>query len=727
MRAASLIAALVGLGACGDSSPTVPPLTSVDGIPIIPVGYDAYRHLEELPSIRILDRAYMRSTYDRTGGNEAADCCHFIRHELDGTYTTLDVAGAGMLVFSRANRWHGSPWHVVSDGVDHVVQESSTATPTEPVQSSIFLPAKALPAPLAITWSETNGADLNWVPAPFTSSLRLSDERTYYGTGYYIYHSYPLGADHLSMPLVAWDEKPPPEDVLDLLSRAGTDIAPSGDDHGWNVDVRAGATTEVDTLRGPAVIRRLAIDAPASAALALANVRLQITWDERDAPSVDAPIGWLFAGGTLYNRDRRKVLVAGLLANVTFDRGRVRLALYFPMPFRRSARVALVGQDVAVDDVHVAIRTRADAAPAGRQGYFHATYVDHGLPTPGNDLVLLDTTAVEGGGDWCGSFVGTSFTFSDVANLGTLEGDPRFFFDDARSPQGYGTGTEEWAGGGDYWGGATVTLPLAGHPTGAPSLALAHDETDAIESAYRFLIADAMPFGKNARIQLEHGGHNDSIERYRTVVYWYGYPSACLVATDSLHVGDPVDEAGHGYSSPTASAPVSITSRWDALGVDAENPEETDIGRTMTGVTTLTLSIDPDNRGVLLRRKLDHAYVDQRAEVFVADDAGVFQPAGVWYLAGSTTSVLSAPPNELDPGMNIVQVSNRRFREDEFLIPRTLTKGRSQLTIQLRFVPSALPLYPGAAVGETAWSEIRYTAYSYVLPTNGSRAQNPQM
>ncbi|MDB4955252.1 MAG: hypothetical protein JWO36_2821, partial [Myxococcales bacterium] len=78
--------------ACGDNNvvPIVP--TSVDGIPIIPIGYDAYRRLDAMPLIRIGDRAYMRSTYDRTGGNEAADASHFIREEVNGWYTTLDVA-----------------------------------------------------------------------------------------------------------------------------------------------------------------------------------------------------------------------------------------------------------------------------------------------------------------------------------------------------------------------------------------------------------------------------------------------------------------------------------------------------------------------------------------------------------------------------------------------------------------------------------------------------------
>src|SRR5262249_50261894 len=148
----------------------------------------------------------------------------------------------------------------------------------------------------------------------------------------------------------------------------------------------------------------------------------------------------------------------------------------------------------------------------------HATYRDHANPIAGQDLVILDTKSVEGGdgsAEFCGSFVGMSWIFSDRAVYGTLEGDPRLFFDDSSSPQAYGTGTEEWGGGGDYWGGQTMTLPLVGHPVGAPSAALALDAEDQIESAYRLLLADQMPFGKNAKIQLEHGGTDESTEHYQ--------------------------------------------------------------------------------------------------------------------------------------------------------------------------------------------------------------------
>src|SRR5439155_10231497 len=193
-------------------------------------------------------------------------------------------------------------------------------------------------------------------------------------------------------------------------------------------------------------------------------------------------------------------------------------------------------------------------------GYFHATYRDHPKPELGKDLVLLDTRQTESGGDWSGQLVGTSLIFSHRANLTTLEGDPRFFFDDSQTPQAYGTGTEEWAGGGDYWGGRNMTLPFAGHPVGAADARSAKGEEDKVESAYRFLLADLMPFGRNARICLEHGETNESTEHYQTVTYLYGNPTPSLVKTDELQIGDADSENSHRYNSPDASPPYEITS-----------------------------------------------------------------------------------------------------------------------------------------------------------------------
>jgi hypothetical protein len=320
--------------------------------------------------------------------------------------------------------------------------------------------------------------------------------------------------------------------------------------------------------------------------------------------------------------------------------------------------------------------------------------------------------------------------FSHRANLTTLEGDPRFFFDDSKTPQAQGTGTEEWGGGGDYWErGRTMTLPFAGHPVGARTSEEAKCEEDLIESEYRFLLADLMPFGKNARIQLEHGGTDNSSEHYESVTYWYGLPSASLIKTDELSVGDQASEKAHDYNSPDASEPVRITSRyeWGVDHLDGKEiyPAHTEVGRYTTGASEFTLKLSPDNLGVMLRRTLDYSFPNQRAEVLLADasgksrhdDAAEWKSAGVWYLAGSNTCVYSNPRTELGTTEHVIKRSNRRFRDDEFLISRDLTRGLTAIRMRIQFAPVNIPLFPGAPPQRQAWSEIGYAAYCIVMPS----------
>jgi hypothetical protein len=558
--------------------------------------------------------------------------------------------------------------------------------------------------------------------------------RTFYGTGYYIYHHYDPGAA-LSQSLRAWDRTPPGSDVLELLARAGTDLVPPADSpegrklglsarSGTLALLKGGEATRVMTLNdGPTMVRALQFSVKRSDAIAFGRARLRITWDGLPHASVDAPVALFHGAGTLYNRDDREFLVKAFPVNVRFDAERVYLACYFPMPFAREARIELVNaSETTVEDIRWSIRSMPLTEPMTNLGYLHATYRDHPKPIEGEDLVLLDTRETEGGGDWSGNFIGTSFIFTKQAKLGTLEGDPRFFFDDSQTPQAYGTGTEEWGGGGDYWGGRNMTLPLVGHPCGVRKAEDAKDPEDLIHSAYRFLLADLMPFGKNAVIRLEHGGANESHEHYETVAFWYGLNQPSLVRTDTLQIGDPVQERKHEYVSVDASDPYSIESRYE-WGVDTFKnrvvfPPHVDRGRKTTGTTEFTLAIDPANLGVLLRRKLDYQFPNQRAEVQVAvvrDGAvGEFRPAGVWFLAGSNTCLFSNVTKELSPSQHVVQTSNRRFRDDEFLIPRALTKGAHAIRVRVTFTPVDIPLLPGRSLPERAWSEIRYDAYSYV-------------
>ena len=207
------------------------------------------------------------------------------------------------------------------------------------------------------------------------------------------------------------------------------------------------------------------------------------------------------------------------------------------------------------------------------------------------------------------------------------------------------------------------------------------------------------------------------------MAYWYGAPAACLVPTDSLQLGDPISEQAHAYSSPDATPATRVTTRWD-LGPDSvgstviQNPSS-DLERHTAGTSELTVAVDPRNQGVLLRRKLDARFANQRAEVFVAKLGasglpGPFEHAGTWYLAGGATVLFSDPPDELGAAEINVENPDRRWREDELLLPPTITHGRNALRLRMVFAPLHLPLTPDMPVGEEAWSEVRYDVFSYL-------------
>jgi hypothetical protein len=915
-KASPIIAGLLSLlGLCGCGRG----VESASGEPpVIPVGLDAYRMWARWPYQRIGVRAYMKGAYDRTGGN--SDRANFLYQDRERFHVTLDESGPGVLYFARYNFWHGSPWHYEVDGVDHVIRESTTPNAEQGHLDTIslmrpeahFIPRDALAKPLTLNYPETRGGNFIWVPIPFGDRFRMGYERTYYGTGYYIFHRY-LADARLSSPLVPWDGRTPPDPaVLELLGQAGSDIAPRPETtEGQRLGVWAregtltipeGAATRVIRFdSGPTMLRSFKLSVPAEDAVAFGEAHLRMTWDDRRAPSVDSPVALFFGTGTLHNREGKEYLVKALPVSVRFVGGRVELACYLPMPFFASAEIELVAPEgTRFDDVRWSARGHPFDDPPAHVGYFHASYVDHGEPVGGKDLVFLDTDRVEGGGPWSGSFIGTSFIFSEQAELTTLEGDPRFFFDDALSPQAYGTGTEEWGTGDWYWmGGEISTLPLGGHPVGVRTPDEAQVPEDLIHSAYRFLLADLMPFGKRAVIHFEHGGDNSSEERYRSLTYWYGAPAPSLILTDAMDVGTAASEAAHAYDSPDASDPVAITSRYewgpdhevfdssfavlaeptdfvdlefeartgvsyhvwvrargpgpdpfhsswfqfgDRIGTDRAGPRftgamrlsnrwqwvanppggevsgplefpadgvrrlriqarrgihhidriwlstsqavppavetqpvdrrpdeivldaqdvtrtegafalvtdpestgqlirvmrgptrkgaeyfpaHTETGRTTRTFSEFTVALRPDNHGVMLRRTLDYSYPNQRAAVSVANTAEPdrWQDAGTWYLAGSNTHYHSLRPGvshsgrgELGEPDPVVETSNRRFREDEFLIPARLTRGRSDIRVRLDFEPVERPLLPDLPLPEQAWSEIRYQAWSWVMP-----------
>jgi hypothetical protein len=740
-RSAGLSLVLLFFAADALAEDAVPPSLQP---PQIPIGFDAFTQWARWPYLRIGARCYMRSTFDRSGGNDNADAAHFIRQIDDTHNVVIDEEGPGILWFARFNHWHGSPWQYLVDGKEIIVRETSTADPVHPAKDSVFEPQSLFPPGLNYTWSATKGADLAWTPIPFESTLRIAYGRAHYGTGYFIYWKVLPGLENLSRPIRTWSLRSTvPREVLELLARSGTDIAPKTsrmrEDKGTLIVKPDDATMVWGTQGKPTMIRRIAFSIPERAAEQFANLRLRIFWDDRPRPSVDAPVGLFFGAGSLLRDPNQEYIVKSLPMTIRHEGGRFHFATYFPMPFFHSARVELLETaNQVVDDVRWEIRHEPYSDPPNWVGLFHATYRDFPQPGRGRDLELLDTRKVEGGGDWCGHIVGTAYTFTKNGNLNTLEGDPRFYLDDSLSPQGQGTGSEELGGGGDYWGGQRMTLPFVGHPVGRP-VGQMKLPIDKIHSAYRFLLSDLIPFGKNARFTLEHGGRNETDEHYETVVYWYGQQQPAIVLTDELNIGSFASEDSHQYVSPDATAPELVESRHEE-GVDQSTSRESgkevevipvlsDHGRRTKTHSDFTLRIRPDAVGVMLRRRLDLQFPNQKAIVYVADGS-LEKPdrkeAGTWYTAGGNTVVFGDPriipekqrtePVELMPPVHVVQTSNRRWRDDEFLLPPKLTRGLERIRVRCKFVPVHEPLFPGHPPADEAWTEFRYWAYSFNVP-----------
>src|SRR5882762_1118344 len=152
----SILKAAASLTLC-----TIVRITIAAEPPEIPVGTDAYFQWLRWPVQRIGVRAYMRSTYDRRGGNEGADASHFLYQLRDDFNVSLEATGPGVLYFARYNHWHGSPWHYEVDGVDHLVQDTGTTDPVHALalEKTTFQPLELFSEPLAWTWSATKGAD----------------------------------------------------------------------------------------------------------------------------------------------------------------------------------------------------------------------------------------------------------------------------------------------------------------------------------------------------------------------------------------------------------------------------------------------------------------------------------------------------------------------------------------------------------------------------------------
>ena len=634
-------------------------------VPPLYLGLDAYRHWDKLAYLELGDRVEGQSTADLAGSNR--DSTHILRVLPDGQHVLFDQTGPGIVTFLRMQETYGDPWQLVLDGRQPLTIRANNLGQMQPAS----LPAQAFPYPLSLNPQESEGSSLLMTALPFQHSLQWIAQKTS-ANFYALYRKLPYGT-----PLQTWADQAAPADVLTLLRCVDHDpVAQTLAHRQGKLNLIGGANTALTTLTGPSQIRVLSFHVPFAEMVPFGNTRLRIYWDGGTEPSVDTPIKFLAGDGAGIYQPENRPLVNSWLTNAGGDGySFMNFNLYWPMPFAHSARIVLSATRT-LSDIAWSVSYEPFLDPVNWWGTFHANYVSVPHPAAGQDMTLLD---VKGSG----KLVGTVINFTTPGP--TLEGDPHIYLDDSQTPQIAATGTEEWGLGGDYWhNGQQVSLPLGGLPSSSNNPPGTDHDGAAL---YRYLIADSIPYNTHLLVRWEHGGEDRSPLPYRAALFWYGTPNQSAHMSDAIWLNQVESRADHVYSASneytfmlTAAYEETVQSRLSSASVTS-----------MRGTTSFNMALDPQNVGAFLRRTFDSCVANQRADVFIDG-----QFAGTWYDAG------------VSPGAG-VDGHPRCWRDEDFPLPASLTRGKTTVRVSLRFIPTSNPQ-------DSAWTATDYQMYSFLLP-----------
>lgn len=264
-------------------------------------------------------------------------------------------------------------------------------------------------------------------------------------------------------------------------------------------------TATLTDIAGPGVIHHIWITTDTKA---YRDCILRFYWDEEAEPSIEAPLGDFFAlgHGLRYN-------VNSLMVAVNPSGG---CNCYWPMPFRRHARITVENQrEEELPHFFYQITYALDDVP-DNVGYFHAQWRRSMTRREHPEHVILDN--VRGRGHYAGTFL----AWEQLSNGWWGEGEVKFFIDgDEEYPTICGTGTEDYFGGA-WCFGETYSTPFLGYP-------LWRKEGNEIpkHAMYRWHVPDPIRFAEDLRVTIQALGwwptrqYQPLTDDISSVAYWY--------------------------------------------------------------------------------------------------------------------------------------------------------------------------------------------------------------
>lgn len=578
-------------------------LFSIPALAQEPLPWEVWKDLGELARLKLDHRVFLQ-------GSRCPDGCQYDRHSDGDSRFVRTIGDEGVIFEAEGAGAITRIWMTQGDGVSQTLDENIRLRLTldgaiEPVIDlplpEVFGATAPFEPPLAVDRTISSGGNTSYVPMAFRDGCRLSLVGAETAKIWF-----QVGGHHLASAegVTTFTGTEDLSGWRAMLDSAGSDPWPDGPTHSWvsgTVAIEPGETEVLVDMVGPDTVTALRIDVPQAR-----WDELVLTLDFDGEQRTEMAVSDFFAIGRAPAVPTRSLMVGVDETNVLYS--------FFPMPFFRSAKVALGLAESAVDPVAVDfIVRRRNRSPARDSGLFGAELRVVPASVAGRDSAIVE---LDGPGRWVGLFLevggfsGSSKSF--------LEGDERIHLDSSPHPALYGTGVEDFFGGGFYYRiDSMSSIPFRKALHG-----MTYELTDSTGLAmgmYRLMLSDAPVFGERMVVGLEGGPVNQTAVRMRAVAYAYLRRTPPLRRRDMVDLGDAFSRFSHLYiadGDPVCGPLSALFESEPPLALTAEACR-----RDGGNASFVFRGAQPDHR-LVLRRRLDVGEGDQRAAISVSGMPG---------------------------------------------------------------------------------------------------------
>ncbi len=441
------------------------------------------------------------SSYDRTGGNDDgfSGKYSFIRKEKGGL-VILDAQGSGVI----ERIWTPTP---TNDTLDFYFDGNSK--PGLSIRFNDLFSGKVVPFVKPLVDAYMVGGYYSYVPIPYAKGCKIifrGEKIMFHQVQYREYNqSYKVETFSLAGALAQKNLLRKVTHLWGDENRTISNFKYSGVKTIENeMELMPGQSATIARLSSGGRITGIELDPPAIFNGLYKQADIKITWDDETAPAVYMPVADFF--GYAFGARAMESLMVGAT--------RGKLYCYIPMPFERTATIALsYRKSDAVQQEPLRVRslvhynTQKKRADEGR---FYAKWT-YNEPANGLSHVFLE-------GKGKGHYIGTILQAQgrDYNNFTEFfEGDDQTYIDGELRL--HGTGSEDYFNGGWYAQPGGWTERAGAALSGCTDYSIPLSRT----GGYRFFLSDKMLFNKEIKHTIEHGPVNNRPVTYTSVAMYY--------------------------------------------------------------------------------------------------------------------------------------------------------------------------------------------------------------